>query len=118
MSPAPKKGLSIGAAMKQRMGQEQTERPAEGQERKEERKLSFTEGQGSVTPERAPELSDKFLWQEGDLVIQRREEADPLESFNTRLPRSLLRRLKVHAAQEGVKIQDVLREALEAHLSK
>ena len=42
---------------------------------------------------------------------------DPLEPFNTRLPRSLQRRLKVHAALHGVKIQDVLSAALSEYLS-
>ena len=43
---------------------------------------------------------------------------DPLESFNTRLPRSLQRRLKIHVAVNGVKIQDVIQEALDAYLVK
>lgn len=42
---------------------------------------------------------------------------DPLEPFNSRVPRSLQRRLKVHAALHGVKIQDVLSAALSEYLS-
>ena len=93
---AGRKGLSIGAAMKQRMGQEQEDHPAAVQpERKKERKISSIEA-----------------------VASPGVDADPLESFNTRLPRSLLRRLKVHAASNGTKIQDVLRQALESHLEQ
>jgi hypothetical protein len=44
--------------------------------------------------------------------------SDPLESFNTRLPRSLQRRLKVYTAQESSKIQDVVQAALEDYLGK
>lgn len=73
-----KKGLSIGAAMRQRMGKDET-----------------------------PETREATAAQ-----------SEPLESFNTRLPRSLLRRLKVHAAVEERKIQDVVHEALEAYLSE
>ena len=43
---------------------------------------------------------------------------DPLEPFNTRLPRSLQRRLRVYAALEGRKIQDVLGSALDEYLSQ
>ena len=46
------------------------------------------------------------------------EHDDPLESFNTRLPRSLQRRLKVYTAQEGSKIQDIVQAALEEYLGK
>ncbi|AZI45097.1 hypothetical protein EHF33_19660 (plasmid) [Deinococcus psychrotolerans] len=78
-----KKGVSIGAAMKQRMGS-QEETPVQVH---------------------VP-----------DPVPLKTEETDVLESFNTRLPRSLQRRLKVYAAEEGVKIQDVVQRALEEHL--
>lgn len=43
---------------------------------------------------------------------------DPLEPFNTRLPHSLQRRLRVYAALEGRKIQDVLGSALDEYLSQ
>ena len=42
--------------------------------------------------------------------------ADPLEPFNTRLPRSLHRRLRVYAALHDRKIQDVLGSALDEYL--
>ena len=45
-------------------------------------------------------------------------DADPLESFNTRLPRSLNTRLKIYAASERLKIQDVIHAALEAYLEE
>ncbi|TSA80591.1 hypothetical protein FNU79_16325 [Deinococcus detaillensis] len=80
-----KKGVSIGAAMKQRMGS-QEETP---------------------TQVHVP-----------DPVPLKTEETDVPESFNTRLPRSLQRRLKVYAAEEGVKIQDVVQRALEKYLGK
>ena len=41
-----------------------------------------------------------------------------LEPFNTRLRAGLHRRLKLHAAGEGLKIQEVVNEALEAYLSQ
>jgi len=37
---------------------------------------------------------------------------DPLEAFNTRLPRSLLRHMKVHSAVHDLKIQDLVHQAL------
>lgn len=85
MTGARKKGVSIGAAMKQRMDSQEE------------------------TPERLPSA---------DPVPQQPEEIDVLESFNTRLPRSLQRRLKVYAAGEGVKIQDAVQQALEEYLGK
>jgi D-hexose-6-phosphate mutarotase len=78
------KSLSIGAAMKNRM-QNQDESAAK------------------PTPTN---------------VVVQVEQDDPLESFNTRLPRSLQRRLKVYTAQEGSKIQDVVQAALEAYFGK
>ncbi|MBZ9752688.1 hypothetical protein K7W42_17740 [Deinococcus sp. HMF7604] len=76
------KGLSIGAAMKQRM--QETDSPA---------------------VEDAPEKPVK-------------ETPETLESFNTRLPIGLHRRLKMHAAAEGRKIQDVVQTALIDYLEK
>ncbi len=79
-----KKGVSIGAAMKQRM--------ESGEPAQEENKVADIQT--------APEA------------------ADPLESFNTRLPRSLQKQLKVHAAVHGTKIQDVLQQALSEYLER
>lgn len=45
-------------------------------------------------------------------------ETDPLEPFNSRLPRSLQRRLKVHVALHDTKIQDVLGTALDEYLTR
>lgn len=42
--------------------------------------------------------------------------SDPLEPFNSRLPRSLQRRLRVYAALHDRKIQDVLGSALDEYL--
>lgn len=41
---------------------------------------------------------------------------DPLEPFSNRLPRSLHRRLKVYAAQQGKSIGEILEEALTGYL--
>lgn len=43
---------------------------------------------------------------------------DPLEPFNSRLPRSLQKRLKVHVALHDTKIQDVLSAALDDYLTR
>ena len=42
--------------------------------------------------------------------------SEVLEPFNTRLPAGLHRRLKLHAASEGMKIQEVVSTALETYL--
>ena len=85
-----KKGLTIGAAMKQRMT------TAEKQDAGE----AITPVQtGAPAAERLPARTDN--------------DTEPLDSFNTRLPRSLHRRLKVHVAVEGRKIQDVVQQALD-----
>ncbi|MVN87608.1 hypothetical protein GO986_12610 [Deinococcus sp. HMF7620] len=75
------KGLSIGAAMKQRM--QETDAPVQ----------------------EPPQAAEKGM-------------PDALESFNTRLPTGLHRRLKMHAAAEGRKIQDVVQAALIEYLEK
>lgn len=82
-----KKGVSIGAAMKQRMDTPDVQA-----------------GEQLKSVQVAP--------------AEPTEAADPLESFNTRLPRSLHRALKMHAAAEGVKIQDIVQQALNAYLGK
>lgn len=76
------KGLSIGAAMKNRM-----------------------QGGGEDAPQVQAASAETAPVEE-------------LESFNTRLPRGLHRRLKMHAAGEGRKIQDVVSAALEEYLGK
>lgn len=89
MTGGKKKGLSIGAAMKQRMGAQETPPAPEVEDVK-----------SASTPALPP------------------EPLDPLESFNTRLPRSLQRRLKVHSALESIKIQDVVQRALDEYLTR
>ena len=75
------KSLSIGAAMKNRM--------------KEQEPVGKTTTPVEFAPTPVSEV---------------------LESFNTRLPAGLHRRLKLHAAGAGMKIQDVVNTALEAYL--
>ena len=91
-----KKGVSIGAAMKQRMGTLETQ----------------AEEQQEIV--QAVQLANPSLEVPAEVL----EVADPLESFNTRLPRSLHRALKIHAAAEGLKIQDLVQHALMEYLSK
>lgn len=101
MTGSKKKGLSIGAAMKQRMD--------------------------SQEESAAPELTavqpglNKALKQIGEMPTLQPAgptETEVLESFNTRLPRGLHRRLKVYTAVEGHKIQDVVAQALDEYLQQ
>lgn len=87
---ARKKGVSIGAAMKQRMGAQED---------------GGLEESAQARPDPVPAISSTPT-------------DDPLESFNTRLPRSVLRRLKVYAAVHDVKIQDALHVALDEYLAR
>lgn len=89
-----KKGMSIGAAMKQRMDSQPPEEPT------------------ADDPQAAAELPGRRVSPPVST-----QEPEPLESFNTRLPKGLLRRLKVHSALEGGKIQDVVARALEEYLA-
>lgn len=93
-----KKGVSIGAAMKQRMGQGELDSPPAGGQRAPVQ---------ATTPPPTPVAQP-----------QHSPADEPLESFNTRLPRGLHRRLKVHAATAGVKIQDAVQTALETYLQE
>ena len=96
-----KKGLSIGAAMKQRMDSQE-------------------ESTAPELKEVQPGL-DKALKQMGEMpTLQPTASTDTevLESFNTRLPRGLHRRLKVYTAVEGHKIQDVVAQALDEYLQQ
>lgn len=86
MTGQKKKSMSIGAAMKQRMGQEHQTEPA-----------PVASPSKPAAPVAIPEA---------------------LESFNTRLPAGLHRRLKMHAAAEGQKIQDIVQAALVAYLDE
>ena len=75
-----------------------------------DRELESSELESGAAPGHGPERETQRSPQHGGLP-------DPLEPFNTRLPRSLQRRLKVHAALHEVKIQDVLSAALSDYLS-
>lgn len=97
----PKKGVSIGAAMKQRMGvQRENDQPED------------------VPAIDTPSTVQKLTNARTRTIKAVPHDEDPLESFNTRLPRSLQRRLKIHVAVNNVKIQDVIQEALETYLGK
>lgn len=82
------KSLSIGAAMKNRM-----------QEQGPVKQKSVEQAMAPV--DSAPTPVNEVL-----------------ESFNTRLPAGLHHRLKLHAASERMKIQDIVSTALEAFLDE
>ena len=101
MTGGKKKGLSIGAAMKQRMDSQEENAVPEVEE---------------VQPGLNNDLKET-----GEMPILRPTsptETEVLESFNTRLPRGLHRRLKVYTAIEGHKIQDVVAQALDEYLQR
>ncbi|CAM4197486.1 hypothetical protein [Deinococcus marmoris] len=101
MTGSKKKGLSIGAAMKQRMdSQEQRSAP------------EMEEVQSGLNNALKQAVEMPILQPTGPTETQ------VLESFNTRLPRSLHRRLKVYTATEGHKIQDVVAQALDEYLQQ
>lgn len=94
-----KRGLSIGAAMKQRMDAQE----------------------GGAAPEREGVITHQGPALAGATASappSEAAEAEALESFNTRLPRGLHRRLKVHTALSGSKIQDVVAQALDEYLTR
>lgn len=101
MTGGKKKGLSIGAAMKQRMDSQDEQAVPE-------------------VPQTAPN-PDGLLEKEAEKTVPSPAappETEVLESFNTRLPRGLHRRLKVYTATEGHKIQDVVARALDEYLQR
>lgn len=101
MTGSKKKGLSIGAAMKQRMdSQDEQAAPEVKQAVPKPNRPLEQEVEKAVTPPAAP------------------AETEVLESFNTRLPRGLHHRLKVYTAMEGHKIQDVVARALDEYLQR
>ncbi|WP_405213944.1 hypothetical protein [Deinococcus sp. SM5_A1] len=101
MTGGKKKGLSIGAAMKQRMDSQDEGAAPEVEEIQQDPNQPVKETVEGTTPPPASHA-----------------ETDALESFNTRLPRSLQRRLKIYAAQSGHKIQDVVTQALDGYLQQ
>ena len=95
---AIKKPITIGAALRQRMTDpDPTEEDETGEVAQEVR---MEPAQETLVAAPTPELAE-----------------DPLESFNTRLPRSLLRRMKVHSAVHDLKIQDLVHQALQGYLT-
>jgi|GEM_PF-2304648 len=95
---AAKKPITIGAALRQRMRDGD---PAnEGEIGKATQEDPLERAQETLVAAQAPELVE-----------------DPLESFNTRLPRSLLRRMKVHSAVHDLKIQDLVYQALQSYFA-
>lgn len=100
-----KKGVSIGAAMKQRMGDQEVKAEPVSQ-LTQSRVQAVLSGQSVKALAAAPMTASNIT------------DDDPLESFNTRLPRSLQRRLKVYVALNNTKIQDVLNTALDEYLKQ
>lgn len=103
MTDGKKKGLSIGAAMKQRMDSQNEQTAPE-----------VTQTQAAPNPDR----SLKVQVEKAVTPPPAPAEIEVLESFNTRLPRGLHRRLKVYTAMEGHKIQDVVAQALNEYLQR
>ncbi|QFP75051.1 hypothetical protein [Deinococcus sp. AJ005] len=101
MTGGKKKGLSIGAAMKQRMdSQDEQAAPEVERAAPDSNRPLKIEMEKAITPSPSP------------------TEIEVLESFNTRLPRGLHRRLKVYTATKGHKIQDVVAQALNEYLQR
>lgn len=85
---AKKGGLSIGAALRGRM------------------EAGEAEGQAAPTAAPTPQVQPAP------------EAVDPLEPFNTRLRKSLQKRLKLFAVQHDTSIQEVMNAALADHLDR
>ncbi len=105
-----KKGISIGATLRQRMESSDLAKDERAGEDKVQIPAvllgSDTSIDGSITP-----------WAgDGHAPLQATD--DPLESFNTRLRRSVQHRLKVYSALNSVKIQDAVAEALDNFLTQ
>lgn len=94
MTTTKKKGMSIGASLRGRMEPEAETLPA--------------------TPLKD---STAVTYQPLPKAVGANSTETP-ESFNTRLRPSLQRRLKIFAAAEGVKIQDIVDEALNQYLNQ
>lgn len=93
-----KKGVSIGESLRGRMST-----------------VNQDTGESDDSPIQVEIAEQELKAPEGPKVVPS-QPVDSLESFNTRLRQSTHRRLKVHCAINGVKIQDFVNEALEAHL--
>lgn len=91
---AAQKPITIGAALRQRMSDPDP---------------SSSEGETA----RAAQVDRLEPTLQPQVTVPASEVAsDPLEAFNTRLPRSLLRRMKVHSAVHDLKIQDLVHQAM------
>ncbi|MFT2722372.1 hypothetical protein ACMT4L_20485 [Deinococcus sp. A31D244] len=115
-------GKSIGSAMKERMAAQTTPDSSEAAAlalQQAPRKASSTTAAPSPAPLliKAPETHAAPLSavQPTDRPVS---EGGPLESFNTRLPGALHRRLKLQAVNEGRKIQEIVRDALQDYLER
>ena len=113
-----KKGITIGAALRNRMRPEDAEEQAreQGSEQLPQdpppSKAGTSRRQAAEVPVAEPTSATVPL----AASLPASPADDPLESFNTRLRRSVQRRLKVYGALHDVKIQDVVNEALDAYL--
>ena len=96
-----KKGVSIGESLRGRMStvNQDTSEPDDSPMQME----IAEQKPGHRTPPDGP-------------TVMPSQPIDSLESFNTRLRQSTHRRLKVHCAINGIKIQEFVNEALEAYL--
>lgn len=102
-----KKGISIGAALRNRMETSESD----------EDKTIIEKGVRASSVSTPPVEEVEVVSVPGAGQAQAQTTGDPLESFNTRLRRSVQRRLKVYSALNNVKIQDVVAEALENYLN-
>ena len=113
-----KKPISIGAALRQRMTGQSPDVADEV-----ETDSSINETNSRVSSESARETYEKQTSQAALTAVpsqaaQAREQLDdPLESFNTRLRKSLLKRMKVYSAVHAIKIQDLVDVALEQYFT-
>lgn len=105
-----KRGLSIGATLRQRMESSDLARDELAGEDKVQTPAVLPESDTSIDSSSVPRT--------GDAHAQLQATDDPLESFNTRLRRSVQHRLKVYSALNSVKIQDAVAEALNNFLSQ
>lgn len=102
-----KKGISIGATLRQRMENSDLARDELAGEDKVQTRAKQAESDTSIHSSIMPRAGD------GQQATD-----DPLESFNTRLRRSVQHRLKVYSALNSVKIQDAVAEALDNFLTQ
>ena len=113
-----KKGFSIGAAMKERMNQNESAAPGGTAELIGPQVASAPAPVDMTPPVPEADLPPAAAPAPSSNPVTADPGSDPLESFNTRLPRSLHRRLKVHVALKGQKIQDVMHQALDEYLTR